>query len=57
MLRLPGGSRAGQIEAFDALGAGLGGARSAYVDGHLRHWGGAAPRLPRAGVGPRALPA
>ena len=37
VLRLPGGSRAGQIAAFDELGD-LGRAWSAYVDAHSETW-------------------
>jgi phytoene dehydrogenase-like protein len=37
VLRLPGGSRAGQIAAFDELGD-LGGSWSAYVDAHSETW-------------------
>lgn len=36
-LRLPGGSRAAQIEAFDELG-GLGGAWASYVDERAEEW-------------------
>lgn len=41
VLRLPGGSRAGQVAAFDELGAGagdLGASWSAYVDAHSDTW-------------------
>ena len=52
-LRLPGGSRAAQLAAFDALGPGLGEQWVDHVGVLLRHLGPAAPRLPRAAVGPR----
>ena len=48
-----GGSRAAQIAAVDELGAGLGARWVDHVDVLRRRLGGAAPRLPRAPVGPR----
>lgn len=38
VLRLPSGSRADQIAAFDSLGSGLGAAWSSYVDAHSDTW-------------------
>lgn len=38
VLRLPSGSRAGQVAALDSLGAGLGAAWSSYVDAHSDTW-------------------
>ncbi|MEO5663197.1 MAG: FAD-dependent oxidoreductase [Nocardioides sp.] len=38
VLRLPGGSRADQIAAFDSLDSGLGAAWSSYVDAHSDTW-------------------
>ena len=52
-VRLPGGSRAAQIAAVDELGAGLGPTLGRPRPRLRRRLGGAAPRVPRAAVGPR----